>query len=338
MNTPPDDFVRVTEEAELAFLETCFRRAGMEAGNAALMSRLLTNSELRGVRSHGIGWAPGYCQQMREGRLNPRPAVQVVHENPTTVVLDGDGGLGYIAMVQATELAIAKARQVGIGMGLVRHVGHYGAAGHYTRMCLDAGCIGFSVQGFRHDGDARGREPKPSVAFNGYPPMSFSVPAGDEPAVVLDMVAHVLSGYKGEGFDDLPAKIPGAFFKSIGLVAVSTLLGGALTGFTLPAGDAAQARWPGASMGGMVLAIDLASVLPPEVFKAEVDRYARALRETYAPMPGYDQVLLPGAIEEETLRLHRRDGIRFGEPEQQSARRLSEYLDVPLPWETGANP
>lgn len=333
MNIPPQEYVLVPEERELAFLKECFQRSGMEETNAILMSRLLTNSELRGVRSHGIGWAPGYCQQMKEGRLNPRPAVRVVRENPTTVVLDGDGGLGYIAMIQATEMAIARARQVGVGMGLVRHVGHYGAAGHYTRLCLDAGCIGFSVQGFRHDGNAGAKDPKPSVAFNGAPPMSFSIPAGEEPDVVLDMVAHAISGYRGEGLDDLPARIPGAFFKSIGLVAVSTLIGGALTGFTLPEGDEMEKRWPGARMGGMILAIDLASVVPPEIFKAEVDRYSRAIRETYAPMPGYDRALLPGAIEEEVLELHRRTGIRFGEGEQQAARRMSEYLGVPLPWD-----
>jgi LDH2 family malate/lactate/ureidoglycolate dehydrogenase len=163
--------------------------------------------------------------------------------------------------------------------------------------------------------------------------MSFSIPAGDEPDIVLDMVAHVLGGYRGEGLDDLPERIPGAFFKSIGLVAVSSLIGGALTGFTLPEGDEMEKRWPGARMGGMILAIDLASVLPPEVFKAEVDRYSRAIRETYAPMPGYDQSLLPGAIEEEVLEFHRRNGIRFGEGEQQAARRMSEYLGVPLPWD-----
>jgi hypothetical protein len=50
-------------------------------------------------------------------------------------------------------------------------------------------------------------------------------------------------------------------------------------------------------------------------------------------MPGYDQSLLPGAIEEEVLEFHRRNGIRFGEGEQQAARRMSEYLGVPLPWD-----
>jgi LDH2 family malate/lactate/ureidoglycolate dehydrogenase len=189
------------------------------------------------------------------------------------------------------------------------------------------------VQGFRRDGDASGREEKPSVAYSGAPPMSFSLPSQDEPAVVLDMVAHALSGYSSEAYADLPERVPAAFFKSMGLIAVANLLGGGLTGFTLPEADEIEAKWPGAVDGGMVLAIDLASVLPEAVFRAEVDRYVKAIRETYAPMPGYDEALLPGAVEEQVMVLHKRDGIRFGENEQRAAQSLSELLDVPLPWD-----
>jgi LDH2 family malate/lactate/ureidoglycolate dehydrogenase len=71
--------------------------------------------------------------------------MRLVHETPTAAILEGDVTLGYLPMVRATELAIAKAKQVGIGMGLVRYIGHYGSAGHYTRMCMEAGCVGFSV-------------------------------------------------------------------------------------------------------------------------------------------------------------------------------------------------
>ena len=333
MNLPPDKYILVEEERELEFLNACFAAAGIDAGHGELVSRLLVNSDLRGVRSHGISYAPGYCRSFREGKLNAHPDVRIAHETPTSVVLDGDGTLGYMPMTRAAEHAVAKAREVGMGMGLVRHIGHYGSAGHYARMCMESGCIGFSVQGFRNDGDAGGREPKPSVAFTGAPPICFAVPAGDEPPIVLDMVAHALSGHRGEEDRDLYERIPSAFFKSMGFVAVATLLGGGLTGFTLPEGDAIEARWEAARCGGMVLAIDVASVLPDEVFSGEVDRYIKAIRETYEPMPGNEEALLPGAIEEQILEKHRREGIRFGEREQNAAQNLNEYLDVPLPWD-----
>ena len=81
-----------------------------------------------------------------------------------------------------------------------------------------------------------------------------------------------------------------------------------------------------------MLAIDIESVVPLAAFHAEVDRMVRDVRDTYAPMPGTDRALLPGAIETERMEQHRREGIRYGEMEQESARGVSERLGVPLPW------
>ena len=83
----------------------------------------------------------------------------------------------------------------------------------------------------------------------------------------------------------------------------------------------------------MVLAIHVDAVVPEEIFRAEVDRMVRDVRETYEPMPGTDRALLPGAIEEERLQLHRREGIRYGEMEQEQARAASARLGIPLPWD-----
>ncbi len=333
MNRPPEEFVRVAEERELAFLTECLAKSGMKSrDHAARTARLLTNSELRGVRSHGINFVPGYCRNFREGRLNPDPRIRVVHETATTAIVDGDGGLGYVPSMLATDQAVDKAKSAGVGIGLVRGIGHYGSAGHYTRRCMEAGCVGFSVQGYRGAGGQPGQDPKPSAGWTGAPPMSFAIPAGGEPGIVLDMVAHAVSGEGPKKVEDLLERVPATFFKSMGLVAAATLLGGALAGVTLPEADEVVERWPGANLGGLVLAIDVDSLLPGDAFNAEVDRYVRAIRDNYAPLPGYDEVLLPGHVEERIKELHRREGIRFGEHEQRAARDLSEYLDVPLPW------
>ena len=83
----------------------------------------------------------------------------------------------------------------------------------------------------------------------------------------------------------------------------------------------------------MVLAIHIDSVVPEAVFRAETDRMVRDIGETYVPMPGRDRALLPGAIEEERLQQHRREGVRYGEMEQQAAREIGAQLGVALPWD-----
>ena len=335
MNRPPETFVSVQEDRLLAFSTTCFEKAGLSHDHAALISRLLVNSDLRGVRSHGTRTVSGYCSGFENGDMNPQPDIRLVHETPTAVVLDGDGTLGYLPMVRATERAIAKAKEVGLGMGLVRHIGHYGSAGHYTRMCMEAGCIGFSVQGYQNLGNAAGSDAKPQLGYFGNPPLCFAIPSGDEPPVVLDVATSIMADYqRGEEYDALLSLIPAAFFKSVGYTAVAGLLGGGLTGYTLPDDEGVSERWPGgARLGGMVLAIHVDAVVPEAVFRAETDRMVRDVRETFEPMPGYDRALLPGGIEVERVEMHRRDGIRYGEMEQESAREVSERLGVPLPWD-----
>lgn len=335
MNKPPESYVLVQEQALLDFASACFEKVGLTPQHAAIISRLLVNSDLRGVRSHGTRTVNGYTQSFADGKLNPKPDISLVHETPTAVVLEGDGTLGYWPMVQATEQAIAKAKAVGMGMGLVRYIGHYGSAGHYARMCMEAGCVGFSVQGYRNQGqqktDGGGPNPDAHLGYFGNPPICFAIPGEEEPPVVLDAATCILADYqRGPEFEALFSMIPAAFFKSIGYGAVASLLGGGLTGFTLS--DESWQRWSAARHGGMVLAINIASVVPENIFRAETDRLARDVKTHYRPMPGTDRALLPGAVEEEIFAKHRNEGIRYGEMEQNHIKAASERLGVPLPW------
>lgn len=334
MNRPPESYLRVRPERLLDFSAACYRAAGLDPDHAALIARLLVNSDLRGVRSHGTRNVNGYCNAFEQSQLNPRPQIKTLRQTPTAVVLDGDGTLGYLPMVRATEAAIDKAKEVGMGMGLARGIGHYGSAGHYARLCMQAGCVGFSVQGYLGQGNARGAAKKPQLGYYGNPPISFAIPAGDEAPVVLDAATRILADYQtGPEFDALLGQIPAAFFKSMGYTAVASLLGGGLTGFTQAESLETLDRWPGAAMGGMVLAIRIDSVVPEAVFRAEVDRMVSDVRQTYEPMPGYDEALLPGAVEERQFAEQSRDGIRYGEAEQQAARKVSQRLGVDLPWD-----
>lgn len=331
MNRPPEVFVTVREEDLLAFVQVCFEKAGLDAGHAALISRLLVNCDLRGVRSHGSSCANGYCRALEEGRYNPHPEYRWLSERQSVAVLSGGGTVGYQPMAMAAERAVAKARDTGLGMVTVRHIGHYGAAGHYSRMCMEAGCIGFSVQGYYNHGNARGAETPPQIGYFGNPPISFAIPGGEEADVVLDAATCILADYqRGPEYDALLEKIPAAFFKSMGYTAVASLMGGALAGISID--DETTSRWPQARYGGMVMAIDVESVVGIAALRREVDRMVRDLGDTYQPMPGTDRAQLPGAIEAQRMERYRRDGIPFGEREQSSITGLAERLGLAVPW------
>jgi LDH2 family malate/lactate/ureidoglycolate dehydrogenase len=333
MNQPPEASVNVLEERLLAFASACFEKVGVPPEHAVILSRLLVDSDLRGVRSHGTRQVNGYCAQFDDGILNPHPRSRIVRETPTVVAIDGDGGLGYVPMVRATEMAIARAGEVGLGMATVRGIGHYGSAGHYCRMCMEAGCIGFSVQGSVGHGNAASHDPKPQLAFFGNPPICFALPGKDSPGVVLDAATCILADdQRGPEYEALIAKIPAAFFKSVGYTAVAALMGGGLAG-VMERSDEARQEWPRVRGGGMILAIRIDAVVDEDSFREEVDRMVRDVATTFEPFPGLDRALLPGTIEAERFDQYRREGIPFGEVEQEQVREVCKWLEMSLPWD-----
>lgn len=323
MNRPPSEFVTIYETDLVRFITTCLKRAGLASDHADLMGRLLTDCDLRGVHSHGLNRLPMYCNDLLNGASNPNPTITVVQDTPTSIIVDGDGGIGYKPMVIATEAAIGKARESGLAIGMARHIGHYGAAGIYTRMCASADCIGFSVQG-----TSIPEFPDRPVATLGAPPMSFAFPASSYPPVVVDFNTCFFK----ESDMDLFERVPGVFFKSLGLTLASKLLGGSLVGQMLPQGRNVQKRYPSHAGGGTVVVIDPSSFVPKDAFLGDVDRFHHDIEQQMQPMPGYERAQLPGAVEAELEDRYRKEGIPIGMDVVRRVRPVAAELGVDCPW------
>jgi LDH2 family malate/lactate/ureidoglycolate dehydrogenase len=102
------------------------------------------------------------------------------------------------------QLAIEKAKEMGVGFVAVRNSNHYGIAGYYALMALDHDMIGISttnaavlvVPTFGRD------------AVLGTNPLSVAVPAGEERPFVLDMATSVVTRGKLEVYDRMEKPIP----------------------------------------------------------------------------------------------------------------------------------
>ena len=94
MNSPPEEFKRIPAVQLQRFAAACALNAGLASAHAEQLAELLTNADLRGVRSHGTRTLSGYCGSVRSNQVNPDPQFTILKETANAVHLDGDGSLG----------------------------------------------------------------------------------------------------------------------------------------------------------------------------------------------------------------------------------------------------
>ena len=129
----------------LEFTQNIFLKMGCPDADAKLAARALLSADLRGIDSHGVARLSGYTRLWEVKRINSKPSVKVVHETPSTAVVDGDSGLGLVVAPFAMQVAIDKAKNAGSGWVSVRNSNHFGIAGFHAMMALEHDMIGMAM-------------------------------------------------------------------------------------------------------------------------------------------------------------------------------------------------
>ena len=93
MNRPPHDFIRIPLVELRSFAANCLKAAGLRPDHADQLGKLLSNSDLCGVRSHGTRQVGSYCPMLRDGLVNPDPELTAFKETANAILVSGDGGL-----------------------------------------------------------------------------------------------------------------------------------------------------------------------------------------------------------------------------------------------------
>jgi LDH2 family malate/lactate/ureidoglycolate dehydrogenase len=315
----------MTEGSLRAFAAAALARAGASAGDAAIAADALVAADLRGAPQHGVARLPGLVRDLRSGKLAARAAATVVRESPTSVLVDGGNGLGAPAAVRAMEAVIAKARTAGAAFGAVRNTNDFGIAGYYAMLALPHDQIGIaSTNGPRAVVPTFGREP-----LLGRNPLAFAVPAGTEPAYVLDFSTSVA------GTDGSPVPLGGPGTETsghkgygLGLLAdiLCAVLAGGPLGPELPREDE-PARAGAVSQFFAAIAVD--GLIDAAAFKADLDRELRSVKDS-PKSPGYDRIYVAGELEFERTRERRAHGIPLDDRVRDALRGLAGELSIPF--------
>jgi LDH2 family malate/lactate/ureidoglycolate dehydrogenase len=330
---PPQDQVMVSEAALRRATTQIFEKLGVSPEDAAIAADVLITTDLRGVETHGVSnMLRAYVRDYRAGKLDPRPGWTLEREAPATAVVDAGKRLGIIVGPKAMQLAIDKARRVGVGIVTVRNSGHFGAIGHFAMQAAAADMVGvcFTAAGL-HVVPTFGA--KPLLGTN---PIAIAAPARREAPLLFDAATSAIAGNKirlamrigspllpgwvtdkdgtpimeekpvfdREDFYQAPlggTREQGSH-KGYGLAlmaeVLSTLLGGALP----------TMLDPGSGSKNQFAAYNIAAFTDLERFKDTMDDMLRTLR-TAAPAPGQERVLYPGLSEAEELAERRAHGI-----------------------------
>ena len=125
------------------FIVDAFRAYGMPEEDAVVCADVILESDRRGIESHGCNrLKPIYLDRFENGTLLPTTNAEVIKETPTTVVVDAHDGSGMVASKKAMDIAIKKAKELGMGSAAVKNSTHYGIAGYWISMAAKNGLIG----------------------------------------------------------------------------------------------------------------------------------------------------------------------------------------------------
>src|ERR1700676_4989618 len=172
-----------------------FVAAGTSQEEAALVMRHIVGANLVGHDSHGVIQVPTYIDRIKAGHIVPGAPWVIVKESPTTTVVDGHWGFGYVANERAMRLTIDKAEKSNVAAATVFRQGHIGRLSSYTQMAAKAGMIGLITAD-------SGRSPKAVAPFGGGEarlgpnPLSIAMPSDLEGPFYLDMATSAVAGGK----------------------------------------------------------------------------------------------------------------------------------------------
>ncbi len=325
-----EDEVRIMPEPLRKTVTEVFLKMGMSSDDAALSADVLVSSDTRGVDTHGVSnMLLRYVDMFNDHFINPTPDWKIVRESPSTANIDADSALGLVIGPKSMEIAIEKAREVGMGAVTISNARHFGMMAYHAMMAMPHDMIGYAITGGGSNTmPTFGAEPR-----FGANPHAWAVPAKDEPPFVLDISSAAVAANKmGLARRNGTSLLPGMMaaedgtpimeetdmpehtwmlpvgatrelgsHKGYGLGVIAQVFSGILSSGQFGSYGAGR-------MAGFVAAYSIDAFTDVDRFKQSMDDFLRYLRET-PPAPGHDRVYYAGLPEHEEELIRMEQGI-----------------------------
>jgi LDH2 family malate/lactate/ureidoglycolate dehydrogenase len=352
----------VDYKALIALVEQVFMAMGCPSDQAKTGALALVSADLRGIDSHGVARLSGYVRLWEAKRVNASPNIAIIHETPSTAVMDGDQGLGLVVAPEAMDLAINKAAQVGTGWVSVSNSNHFGIAAFHAMRALEKDMIGIVMT----NASALVAPTFSRERMLGTNPICVAVPSGDEPAFVADMATTTAANGKleilqrkqleaplgwiqdaaGNPVTDAHALKNGGSLLPLGgnreqgshkgyaLGAIVDIFSAVLSGANFgpwvppfPAYVPMPENQPGKGVGHFFGAMRIDAFRKSEDFKRDMDLWIRRFRAA-KPIAEDQPVLIPGDPERAMEKYRRDNGIPLLEVVWQDLALIAEKFNI----------
>jgi L-2-hydroxycarboxylate dehydrogenase (NAD+) len=346
------------------FSKAVLQKIGCGEADADKAIKVLLSADIRGIDSHGVARLSGYVRLWEAKRINVNPVIKIIHETPSTAVVDGDSGLGLVVAPASMQIAIDKAKNVGTGWVSVQNSNHFGIAAYHAMMALEHDMIGIALT----NASALVAPTFSVERLLGTNPICVAIPAGDEPAFVADLATTTAANGKleilqrkkeaapagwiqdkeGHSITDAHAlKNGGALLplgsdrehgshKGYALGAIVDIFSAVLSGANygpwvppFPAYVPMPENQPGKGIGHFFGAMRIDAFRPASDFKMHMDKWIKRFRSAKT-IEGEPRVLIPGDPEREMEAERMNNGIPMMDAVYDDLKLLSEKLGVPF--------
>lgn len=326
--------MQIAADKVTALADALCRRSGSTEREAALVADHLTQANLKGHDSHGIGMMPNYVDAILQKRLHPSTAPTVVKDSGPFILIDGNMGYGHVAAEEAMRRGIARARETGVALVGLRTCHHVGRVGHWGEQCAAAGMV--SIHYVNSTG-SRALVAPYGGSDGRYTtnPHCTAIPAvGDTPAMIVDFATSKIAqgkvrvAYnKGEEVaentlldpEGRPTRDPSVMFreprgalrsmglhKGYGLALACDILAGALTGGGTFLPERLSAKTIVNNM--LTIIVEPSAVGDRGAFERDVAAYTAWVKSS-PPGEGFEEVMVPGDPERKSAAKRLAEGV-----------------------------
>lgn len=336
--------MKIMKDNEIDLVKEILKKLGASEEDQELVAEATIDADLKGFTSHGLGRFPQYLISIKAGTINLEDNITIEKETPAMALINGNSGFGQAVSYKAMQIAIKKAKEMGIACVGVHNSNHFGVTGFYSDLALRENCIGLVIA----NTDPAIAPLGGKKALIGTNPIALGIPS--DTYMTVDMATSVTARgkiieSKRKGLD-LPdgwaldkdgnptnnpeealngSILPFGGFKGYALSLLIEVLTGPLVQAGYGNGVSGTASPDkDCTKGDLYIVIDPSKFGDFDEFKANTEDFVSQVRETG------ENVAIPGDLEVKRIAEAEANGIPIDEKLYEQLKEICDNLDINL--------